>query len=273
MSDERGSKDTQGQSPAKRKGIAPLVFALIVLVAIAVSGGLYLFNLHASAEREVERQQELGKPEAPDAQEGAAEELPDNPVDFGSLKAENADVYAWISIPGTEVDLPVVQSVIDDNYYLRRGLDKEYSEYGTIYSQSMNATDFSDPVTVLYGHNSIDGMMFGTLHRFEDKQFFDEHEDMYIYTPGHILTYRIISAYRYDDRHILNSFDMWDETVRQEYFASVLAPTSMVVNVREGATLGVDDKIVQLSTCPTEGSASGNRYIVTGVLVDDQQTK
>lgn len=274
--DDRDTQDSPASSPQrKRKGIAPLVALLVVLVVIAVSGGVYLYSLHASAERELERQQELGTPDASetDAKAEPEPELPDNPIDFGALKAENSDVYAWISVPGTDVDFPVVQSTVDDNFYLRRGLDKEYSDYGTIFSQSMNATDFSDPVTVLYGHNSIDGMMFASLHRFEDKEFFDEHEDMYIYMPGHILTYRIIAAYRYDDRHILNSFDMSDTEVRREYFDSVLDPTSMVVNVREGATLDVDDKIVQLSTCPTEGSVSGNRYLVTGVLVDDQQTK
>jgi len=265
------SESSENETTGKRKGIILLVGALMVLVLIAGAGAFYLVSSHMSAERDIERQQELARPEE-DAEEETTEDLPANPIDFAALQAENPDVYAWITIPGTNVDYPVAQSQVDDNYYLRRNLDGEFSEYGTVYSQSMNATDFSDPVTVLYGHNSIDGMMFGTLHRFEDKTFFDEHEEMYIYTPGHILTYRIISAYRYDDRHILNSFNMSDVDVRQQYFNFVLAPTSMVVNVREGATLSVDDKIVQLSTCPTEGSASGNRYIVTGVLVDDQQT-
>lgn len=167
----------------------------------------------------------------------------------------------------------MVQSSVDDNFYLRRDLDGNYSVYGSIYSQSMNATDFSDPVTVLYGHNSSDGLMFADLHKFEDPEYFAAHEDLYIYTPGHILTYRIISAYRYDDRHILNSFDFSDPEVRQRYFDSVLNPVSMVVNVREGATLSADDRIVQLSTCPREGSVSGGRYLVTGVLVSDVETR
>ena len=113
--------------------------------------------------------------------------------------------------------------------------------------------------------------MFSDLRNFTDKDYFDAHEEMYIYTPGHILTYRIISAYEYDNRHIMNSFDFSDPQVRQDYFASVLSPTSMQVNVREGATLSADDKIVQLSTCVEGNSAS--RYIVTGVLVSDQETR
>ncbi|MBM6815359.1 class B sortase [Olsenella uli] len=254
----------------------PLVAALVVLLAIAGCGVAYLVMQNMAAERVRDEQQEGPDLEAPAEQaptEPVEDARPANPVDFPTLKAEHPDVYAWITIPDTQVNYPVVQSATDDNFYLRRDLDGNYSVYGSIYSQSMNATDFSDPVTVLYGHNSSDGLMFADLHKFEDPEYFAAHEDMYIYTPGHILTYRIISAYRYDDRHILNSFDFSDPEVRQQYFESVLNPVSMVVNVREGATLSADDRIVQLSTCPREGSVSGNRYLVTGVLVSDVETR
>lgn len=265
---------------ARRRGVVPLVVALVVLLAVAGCGIAYFVMQGAAAEKIRSEQEALGPGAA--ANEAPAEDAdpepvedprPANPVDFPALKAEHPDVYAWISIPDTQIDYPVVQSSVDDNFYLRRDLDGNYSVYGSIYSQSMNATDFSDPVTVLYGHNSSDGLMFADLHKFEDPEYFAAHEDLYIYTPGHILTYRIISAYRYDDRHILNSFDFSDPEVRQQYFDSVLNPVSMVVNVREGVTLSADDRIVQLSTCPREGSVSGGRYLVTGVLVSDVETR
>lgn len=274
MSD-RTEKDERAAAEAapRRKRVLPLVIALVACLAIAVGGAVFLVSQHRAAEE----QSALADPEATDAAEEKVvveePELPANPIDFGSIKADYPDVYAWISVPDTNIDYPVVQSLEDDNYYLRRDLDGNYSVFGTLFTQSMNSTDFTDPVTVIYGHNTTDGTMFGDLHKFEDADFFDEHDTFYIYTPGHILTYQIVSAYRYDDRHILNSFDFSDETVRREYFDYVLDPTSMVVNVREGATLDTDDTIVQLSTCPVEGSQSGGRYLVTGVLVDDQQTR
>lgn len=273
---KREERGAQGASSSRRKGVVPLVAALVVLLAIAGCGVAYFVMQNMAAERVRAEQQEGPDLEAPTEQaptEPVEDARPANPVDFPTLKAEHPDVYAWITIPDTQVNYPVVQSATDDNFYLRRDLDGNYSVYGSIYSQSMNATDFSDPVTVLYGHNSSDGLMFADLHKFEDPEYFAAHEDMYIYTPGHILTYRIISAYRYDDRHILNSFDFSDPEVRQQYFESVLNPVSMVVNVREGATLSADDRIVQLSTCPREGSVSGNRYLVTGVLVSDVETR
>ena len=49
----------------------------------------------------------------------------ENPVDFASLKAINEDVYAWINVPNTKIDYPIVQNEEDD-YYLRRSIYKKY---------------------------------------------------------------------------------------------------------------------------------------------------
>lgn len=261
------------KAPAKsRRGVKPLVAALVVLLAIGVGGVAFLVNQYLAGQRQAQIEEQTPVPENPAEPEGPVEDpRPANPIDFPSLKAEHPDIYAWVTIPDTGVNHPIVQSTTDDNYYLYHDLDGNYTIYGSVFTQSMNATDFSDPVTVVYGHHTDNGTMFSDLRNFTDKDYFDAHEEMYIYTPGHILTYRIISAYEYDNRHIMNSFDFSDPQVRQDYFASVLSPTSMRVNVREGATLSVDDKIVQLSTCVEGNSAS--RYIVTGVLVGDQETR
>ena len=135
-----------------------------------------------------------------------------------------------------------------------------------------NARDFSDPVTVIYGH--VNSRMFHNLHYFEDADFFNENTEFFIYRPGHILKYKIVSAYQYDSRHILNSFNFADPAVRQEYFNTVCNPDALLKNVREGVSLDADSKIVQLSTCVLDKSQRSNsRYIVSGVLVNDQETK
>lgn len=221
--------------------------------------------------------QQHGKHAAKDAAPSAPAAEEDshvaNPIDFANLRLENPDIYAWIYIPDTNVNYPVLQNPTDDSYYLKHDKDGNYSEAGAIYSQLANKTDFSDPVTVLYGHNMNSGGMFATLHYFENKEFFDSHEDMYIYTDGHIYTYRVVSAYQYDNRHILNSFNFTDPAVVQQYFNTVLNPDSLVKNVREGVQLSADsDKIVQLSTCTGDANHLVRRYLVTGVLVNDQQT-
>lgn len=75
------------------------------------------------------------------------------PIDFASLQKENDEIYAWIKVPGTSVDYPIVQSSTDDTFYVHKGIDKQYLYAGAIYTEMSNAKDFSDPNTVIYGHN------------------------------------------------------------------------------------------------------------------------
>lgn len=263
---------TGDDSRKKRPQIAALIVLLVVLACAAIAGGAYLVWQNAQIAKSAEEAAATPEPDAPTTSQDAADARVDNPIDFASLRLENPDIYAWIYIPGTDVNYPVVQHPTDDTFYLKHNKDGEWSEEGAIYTQLANKTDFSDPVTVIYGHNLVQGTMFSTLHRFENKEFFDSHEDMYVCTDGHILTYRVIAAYQYDNRHILNSFNFSDPTNVQQYFDSVLSPDSLVENVRQGTTLTSSDKIVQLSTCTGDSNHIVRRYLVTGVLVSDQPT-
>lgn len=262
----------------KRKGKRPAIIALsvllVALIAVGVGGFAYVAWQQGEMDRAAQQQVSTPEPATPEQVQPAQAEASrvQNPINFAELKEQNPEVYAWIYVPGTDVNLPVVQSTTDDNFYLNHNIDGDYAVEGAIYSQSMNAADFSDPVTVLYGHNLVNGSMFSTLHYFENEVFFAQHDTMYIYTIGHILTYKVVSAYQYDDRHILNSFAFSDPSVIRTYFDYVMAPNSLVENVRQGVTLQTTDTIVQLSTCTDTVNHTDTRYLVTGVLTDDQPT-
>lgn len=191
-------------------------------------------------------------------------------INFTELWKVNPDVYAWIKVPNTSVDYPVLQCDNDDSFYLNHNVYKQYAFAGSIYTESLNSKDFSDPNTVLYGHNMLNGTMFRTLHNFRDPDFFAQNEYIYVYLPERTLTYQIFSAYEYDDRHLLYSFDFSDEDTYREYLEYAQNPTSsMTANIRE---LGVntDDKIITLSTCMDDIDTS--RYLVQGVLISDEPT-
>ncbi len=197
--------------------------------------------------------------------------LVENPINFQELHEINPDLYAWIEIPDTNINYPVAQSSNeDDNYYLHHNYQGNYEFAGTIYSQRQNSKYFHDPVTVLYGHNMLNGSMFADLHKFSDKEFFDSHDTMYIYTKNRIFTYKIFAAYEYDDRHILNSFDFADEKVFEAYLEDCLKPHSANTNIREDVELTTEDCILVLSTCTDYNSSL--RYLVQGVLINEQET-
>ena len=68
----------------------------------------------------------------------------DIPVDFDKLKKANKDIYAWIVVPGTQVDYPVLQHKSNNAYYLNRTINKEWSAYGSIFTEDYNNKDFND---------------------------------------------------------------------------------------------------------------------------------
>ena len=198
--------------------------------------------------------------------------LPSNPINFKELTNLNPDLYAWIRIPGTSIDNPVAQSSNNDqNYYLHHNYLGNYEFAGTIYSQRHNTKYFLDRVTVLYGHNMLNGTMFADLHKFSDEDFFEENDVMYIYIDGHILTYKIFAAYEYDDRHILNSFEFHNDEVYTQYLNDCLNPRSSNSVVREGVELTKEDRILTLSTCTNYNS--NKRFLVQGVLINDEKTQ
>lgn len=245
--------------------------ALAAIVCAFIGIQHFLEEQNAGKEYEELREEVLMEEEPEVIEEEPAEEpVPEEepieiPVDFDALKEQNPDVYAWISIPGTNVDYPILQSPDDDTYYLTHTIDGETATAGSIYTESYNSKDFTDPNTVIYGHNMKNGSMFRTLHEYEDKSFFDENREVYIYLPDAILEYRIFAAYVYDNRHLLLNFDFDDENVYQEYLDDIFAIRDMNSNIDTSMEVGTDDRIITLSTC--NAGISTQRYLVQAVLI------
>lgn len=115
-------------------------------------------------------------------------------VDFKALKKINPDIVAWIRIPDTSIDYPVVQGN-DDSYYLTHTFKKTEHVAGAIFLDSDNNADFSDDKNIIYGHNMKDGSMFQGLHKYENEQYLKTHNKVYLYLPnGQTLIYSVIKC-------------------------------------------------------------------------------
>ena len=135
---------------------------ILVIAMLVVAGGVCFIVLHFFGEDD---SKDYIKPT--NSNENYAE---NHNIDWNKLKERNTDVYSWVYVPGTKIDYVVVQpsKSKSDLYYIDKDLDKNYKFAGTIFSERMNKKDYSDPVTVLYGHNMINGSMFATLHKFHN---------------------------------------------------------------------------------------------------------
>ncbi|MCD8355071.1 MAG: class B sortase [Clostridia bacterium] len=189
------------------------------------------------------------------------------PIDFAALQQENPDIYAWIRIPDTEIDYPILQSSTDNSYYLNHTVDHQEGYPGSIYTENLNAKDFSDPNTVIYGHKMRNTTMFGGLYQYQDQSYMQEHSEILIYTPDHIRIYKVFAAVTYDNRHIMYSFDFSDVEQYQAYLDSLKAVRNMATCWDESIDVTVEDRIITLSTC---NGNDAQRFLVEAVLVDEK---
>lgn len=253
-----------------KKSSPILVLLLLLGIALVVGGAVYTGYYLYSRYDAQQRGQELESiAQTTVGYDGSLK----NPIDFKSLQKKNDEIYSWLKIPGTNIDYPIVQSKTDDMFYLNHSAtDRAFSKPGAIYTESSNTTTFEDRVTVIYGHNGYKDIMFTDLHKFENKSFFDKHDIFYIYTPDSKLTYKIVSAFKYDNRHIMNSMNFQINDVFEQFLLTVQNPASTNKNVRQNLdkSLTIDDNIVVLSTC-IQHQAS-NRYLVCGVLIKNEKT-
>ena len=258
------SEQTQEQKSKKRF----LILLIVLLFLICAAGVIYLVWIYYNNYMAANTYESIANSYVEDVAD-TTPELAENPVDFASLQAINEDVYAWIKVPNTQIDYPILQNAETD-YYLRRSIYKKYLFAGCIYTNDVNNKDFSDPVTLVYGHNMRNDTMFCMLHEFESEKFFNENEFFYIYLPGRKLTYRIVSALKYDNRRITNAYDFTKTEEIESYQYSITTPKYDLFNARNIA-LTAEDKIVTLSTCVA--NKPSYRYLVNGVLISDEPTK
>lgn len=261
--------ENQNSEDNKKRRIKLFLIFIIVFVAVfcAVYFGIQLYNSYVTKPLPV-----TTTTTAPTVSQ-TVEEKVDNPIDFNSLQEKNDEIYAWITVEDTNVDYPIVQNATSDEFYLKHSAEnKSWSASGAIYTELINSKDFRDAVTLIYGHNGYGDSMFTTLHRFSDEEFFNAHPYFYIYTPDRKLTYQVISAFKYDDRHIMNSFDFANLNELEEFQNFIQNPTSSLKNVRTELDKPIDSssKIVILSTCITNQKSS--RYLICGVLTKDEKT-
>lgn len=193
-------------------------------------------------------------------------EIPEKNIDFDSLHKEvSEDIYAWIFIPDTHVDYPVFQHPTDNTYYLEHNVDGSEGYPGCIYTENYNAKDFSDPQTVIYGHNMRDTTMFSDLHLYEDQEFFDNNKYVYIYTEDMVYVYKIFAAYQTGNAHQLLNYDFNTEGTLLRYLNNVRNLKSELKLFDEDVEFSDDDQVLTLSTCVMKERQFHLRYLVQGL--------
>lgn len=198
------------------------------------------------------------------------ESAQDAQVDFRALKEENPEIFAWIYIPDTSIDAPVAQSGESDEYYASHNITKENDENGALYIEAANLTSMCDFNTVIHGNTAEDGEsgLFAELYQFSDPDYFDSHEQMYLYLEDNVLTYEIFAAYERENNSLIRTYDFTYLSGCDQFLKDMYSIRSMNMMIRSGwEDVTPYHFLVTLTT--SRGKDSDSQFVVLAALIED----
>lgn len=183
--------------------------------------------------------------------------------DHSALLALNSDGVGYLQIPAINILLPVVQGS-DNSFYLKHAITGANSQNGTLFIDTRCKEGIDSSNCIIYGHNMLNGAMFGRLKKFTDASFFQAGTNryFYFYTENHIYMYEIYSV------HGVNAVG----DAYQTYFADSEDFLSYLNKMQRGSyhstspVFSADSKTITLSTCTGDNST---RLIVQGIRIGE----
>ena len=191
------------------------ILQVILFLIFVVSSGILMYDLVISPKQNQEMAKQL-KEEFPEkdtqspgvspteepAPEGekqpAGREREAQSIDIAALQVAYPDVKGWITIPGTNIDYPVLKSgESEPEYYLNHNYRREWDANGSLLLQ-WNCDVSESQNLIVYGHNMNSGAMFGNLDRFASADYWREHRNIFFQTLHGTSEYEIVSVMKAD---------------------------------------------------------------------------
>ena len=176
------------------------------------------------------------------------DEKEDIGIDFDELKKINPDTVGYIKVPNTKVDYVVVKGK-DNDYYLKHDFNKKSNSLGWIFMNYKNKNDGSDKNLVIFGHNTSDGSMFGSLASLLKEEIINNKDDLVIdfYTDKDHKKYQIFSIYTIKpETYYINTEFRNDEFERFKEKVKERSKYKIDVDI-------TNRNIITLSTCQNYG--------------------
>ncbi len=197
-------------------------------------------------------------------------EIARNP--YSQIFQEYEDVVAWIVIPDTKIDLPVVQTMEDETYYLQRDINQEYNINGTLLMDT--DSDVIKPSTnlIIHGHNMKSGEMFGDLDLYQEESYAKEHSSIAVFFPNCKREYEVISVFYsqvYNKSDQVFKFYKFFQADTEEEF------DSFYKNIKEMSIFDTEmeaefgDEFLTLSTCSYQ--VSNGRFVVVAKKIKEEE--
>lgn len=111
-------------------------------------------------------------------------------------REENEDTVGWLTIQGTKIDYPVMYTPQDPEKYLHLGFDQKYSFAGLPFIDANCSLDPESDNLIIYAHNMLDGSMFRSLMKYEQKTYWQQHPSVKLDLWDEEREYEVLAAFR-----------------------------------------------------------------------------
>ena len=186
----------------------------------------------------------------------------ENPLSFEELRAINPDVFGWVTVYGTLIDYPLVQTT-NNSHYLNHNAKGEWSLAGAIFLDRLNNRNFTDFNSIIHGHHMDQGAMFGNIDLFTDPEFFESRRygNLFFNDRDHGLEFfAFLEASGYN-------WQVFNPAIegRENQVAYLDMIYEIATHTRDiGVT--ADDRIVLLATCTSE--FTNGRHLLAAKIHD-----
>ena len=174
---------------------------------------------------------------------------------------KNPDLAGWLTIPGTRIDYPVMYSPDEPERYLHANFEVSYSFAGLPFIDA--ACDPESGNRIIYAHNMLDGSMFRTLLKYQQKDFWQRNPVISFSTLYEEQEYEVVAAfydkvYKKSDTNF--KFYQFYDTSDQSSFDEAMAYYREHALYDTGVTAQCGDLFLTLVTCAYQ--TENGRFVV-----------
>lgn len=187
---------------------------------------------------------------------------------FAELYKENNELYGWIKIADTKINYPVMHSPDDPEKYLHSNFEQEYSYAGLPFLDARCSAE-SDNL-LIYAHNLLNGTMFRSLLKYENKDYWKAHPIIEFDTLYEEQSYEVMAAFYdrvyYKAEDVFKFYQFIDAADAQEYNEAIQNLKNKQI-YETGVTAAYGDQLLTLVTCAYH--TDNGRFVVVARKVEN----
>ena len=243
----------------RKRKLMVAVCVLLCLVSFGYLGAYYQVSAQSAREfEELVALKEAGASAQPTGSKGVKihytdedVEVPDVLPEYQAILNKNQRLIGWVKIDDTIIDYPVMQTV-NNEYYLDHNFNQEEDRNGCIFMDYQCDVIKGCDNIILYGHHMKSGKMFGTLNKYSQEKYYEEHPVIQfdtIYEKGEYQVMYVFRSKVYSEEDVNFKYYQFINAVSEKEFNSYLNEMAALSLYDTGVTAAYGDKLLTLSTC------------------------